>query len=209
MKFDLFLLPAVLLVGITALTLILSNNWRWSLAALYLLYVGVLILVAITWPVMMSLAKLLAGWIATTVLWMALSGQEQLRPLIDIEQEKQGSTEISYSVSSRLFRFFTSSLVILVVYSLIPLVGEWIPGLHRDQAVASLLLIGLGLLHLGLTAVPWRVVVGLLTMLAGFEIIYSAVEFSVLVEGLLAAVNLGLALLGVYMITMSGREEMA
>jgi len=209
MNFDHLLFPAVLLVGITALTLILSNNWRWSLAALFLQYVGVFILVAITWPVMMSLAKLLAGWMAATVLWMALAGQEQLLAVSEIDQGKQGSTEIVYSVSSRLFRFFAASLVILVIFSLIPLVIDWIPGIHREQAIGSLLLIGLGLLHLGLTAVPWRVVVGLLTMLAGFEIIYSAVELSILVEGLLAAVNLGLALLGVYMVTMSGTEETA
>ena len=40
----------------------------------------------------------------------------------------------------------------------------------------------------------------LLTALAGFEIIYAAIETSVLVTGLLAGINLGLALVGAYLI---------
>jgi hypothetical protein len=45
-----------------------------------------------------------------------------------------------------------------------------------------------------------RVIVGLLTVLSGFEIIYAAIESSVLVTGLLAGVNLGLALVGAYLL---------
>ena len=41
--------------------------------------------------------------------------------------------------------------------------------------------------------------IGLLTFLSGFEILYAALENSVLVAGLLAAINLGLALVGAYL----------
>jgi len=60
----------------------------------------------------------------------------------------------------------------------------------------------LGLLHLGLTSSALRVTLGLLTVLAGFEILYAAVETSVLVAGLLAAVSLGLALAGAYLLVV-------
>ncbi len=56
----------------------------------------------------------------------------------------------------------------------------------------SLLLIGMGLLHLGITARILPVTIGLMTVLAGFEILYSSVEGSVLVAALLAVINLGL-----------------
>ena len=59
-----------------------------------------------------------------------------------------------------------------------------------------MLLAGIGLLHLGMTARPQRVVMGLLTVIAGFEVLYSGLERSVLVAGLLGVVNLGLALAG-------------
>jgi hypothetical protein len=65
----------------------------------------------------------------------------------------------------------------------------------------------MGLLHLGLTAQPLRISIGLLTTLAGFEIIYASVETSILVAGLLAGVNIGLGLVGAYMITASEMEQ--
>ena len=72
----------------------------------------------------------------------------------------------------------------------------------------SLLLVGLGLLHLGITSSILRVVIGLMTVLSGFEILYSAVEGSILVAALLATINLGLALVGAYlMIAQSSSQE--
>jgi hypothetical protein len=71
----------------------------------------------------------------------------------------------------------------------------------------GLLLIGMGLLHLGITARVLRVAIGLLTVLSGFEIIYATVEGSVLVAGLLAVINLGLALVGSYLLIASNAQE--
>jgi hypothetical protein len=64
----------------------------------------------------------------------------------------------------------------------------------------------MGLLHLGISSQPFRVILGLLTILAGFEILYAAVESSTLVVALLSAVNLGLALTGAYFVVLP-REE--
>jgi hypothetical protein len=66
------------------------------------------------------------------------------------------------------------------------------------QLCVTALLVGLGLLHLGITSDSFQVIIGLLTVLAGFEIMYAAVESSALVTALLAVVNLGLALAGAY-----------
>jgi hypothetical protein len=52
-----------------------------------------------------------------------------------------------------------------------------------------------------------RVIIGLLTIISGFEIIYAVVEFSALVAGLLAGVTMGLAFLGVYLLFQSSIEE--
>jgi hypothetical protein len=64
----------------------------------------------------------------------------------------------------------------------------------------SFMLIGIGLLQLSLSSYPLRVIMGLLTILSGFEIIYAAIETSTLVTGLLAGVNIGLALVGAYLL---------
>ena len=70
-----------------------------------------------------------------------------------------------------------------------------------------LLLIGMGLLHLGITARILRVAIGLMTVLSGFEIIYATVEGSILVAALLAVINLGLALVGSYLLIASNTQE--
>jgi hypothetical protein len=83
----------------------------------------------------------------------------------------------------------------------------WLPEITVQAAYGAMILISLGLLHLGLTTHPFRVVLGLLTILSGFEILYSAVESSILITGLLAIVTLGLAIAGAYMITAPTLEE--
>ena len=78
----------------------------------------------------------------------------------------------------------------------------WVPEISIEQLLGGGILIGMGLLHLGLTSSALRVIFGLLTVLAGFEILYAAVETSVLVAGLLAAVSLGLSLVGAYLLVV-------
>jgi hypothetical protein len=51
------------------------------------------------------------------------------------------------------------------------------------------------------------VIYGLLTVLAGFEILYAAVEGSILVAALLCVVNLGVGLVGAYLLNGGLVEE--
>jgi xanthosine utilization system XapX-like protein len=80
-------------------------------------------------------------------------------------------------------------------------------GLNLPIAWGSLLLVGMGLLQLGINAQPFRVILGLLTIMSGFEILYAAVESSTLVAALLSAVNLGLALTGAFFLNMPQEEK--
>jgi hypothetical protein len=177
---------AVLWVLLTSSMLLVSRDWRWSLALLGMQYLGAFVLIMKQAPVEMALAKLLAGWIAVAVLAIALIG---------LPQNEDRST----SPSGRLFRLVAACIVILAVFSVASRLSEWVPGIGFEQGLGALILVGLGLLHLGLTIRPLEVVLGLLTILAGFEIIYSAVEVSALVTGLLAGVTLGMALIGAYL----------
>lgn len=65
----------------------------------------------------------------------------------------------------------------------------------------------MGLLQLSLTSNPLRVIIGILTSLSGFEILYAAIETSTLVTGLLAVVTLGLALVGAYLLITPTMEK--
>jgi hypothetical protein len=148
----------------------------------------------------MAVTVLLAGWMSVAVLWMA---ETELIQQID---QGGGSIQNASQPEARLplpgilFRFFTAVLIILFVFSTRMAVMEWIPGLSAVQTFPALCLMGVGILHLGLTSRPRSVIIGLLTVLGGFEILYAAVGASALVAGLLAGVTLGLALIGAYLI---------
>jgi hypothetical protein len=97
-------------------------------------------------------------------------------------------------------------MVLVVTFAVSSRLTTWL-GLDLPIAWGSLVLIGLGLLHLGITSDPFRVVLSLLSLMAGFEILYASVESSILVAALLAVVNLGLALTGAFFLTTFPEEE--
>jgi hypothetical protein len=189
-------LPAVILAFLTASILLISWEWRISIFSLSLQYACVFVLVSLTWPLEIAAVKVVAGWIAGVVLSLALinlpGGISDERPLI---------------VSDLIFRILAAILAGLFAFTGGAKLISWLPEIALLQAFGGMILIALGLLHLGLTSQPFRVVLGLLTVLSGFEILYAAVESSILITGLLAAVTLGLAMLGAYLITAPTLEE--
>jgi hypothetical protein len=204
---EILAIASVLVVFLTASTLLISRDWRWSMLILAIQYLGVFGLIAIQGSLILGLVKLVAGWMAAAVLAMGSSGTL-------VADETQGEPRHFYPIavssatpSSRLFRLLAIGIVGLAVSSIAASLANWIPEIRLEQAWGALLLIGLGLLHLGLTSQPFYVVVGLLTLLSGFEVIYAAVEASALVTGLLAGVNLGLALVGDYLLLAPTMQE--
>jgi hypothetical protein len=191
--------PATAGIIITAMILVLNFNWRVSIIALSVQYVGVFILTSISWPIEMAATKLVAGWMACAVLGIASS--EVISGVGSLDEAENAWP------SSRIFRSLAALLIVLPVLSVAPRVVEWAPRINYEQSMGGSLLIGLGLLQLGFTANPLRMAIGLLTLLAGFEIIHSSVETSALLTGLLAAVTLGIALVTAYMMIAPQLEE--
>lgn len=185
---------AVLILAISTLMLLLSQNWRWSIVALAFQYLALFFLTLQVWPLGLAAVKLVAGWMAGAVLSASQPGAHLVE-----ESLQRGS--------AFLFRLFIAILVWILVFSLTPVVNELLP-LPSTLIMGAMLLIGMGLVQLGVTTRPLRVLLGLLTTLAGFELIYGAVEKSVLVAGLLAVVTIGLAFVGSYLFDiLSGGEE--
>jgi hypothetical protein len=185
---------ALLIAMITSVGLLLQRDWRLGLGLLATQYLSIFWLVQTHWPVSMAAGKLVTGWMACAVLGMA-----QLS--ISTSQETEGAW-----TQGRLFRLFTAGIFTAATFALSLRASSWL-GLSLPIAWGSLLLAGMGLLQLGTSSQPFRVVLGLLTVLAGFEILYAAVESSTLVAALLSAINLGLALTGAYLLTMPKEEK--
>ena len=184
---------AVILLGVTSIYLLVSQNWRTSILALAVQYLGVFWLVGLVWPFGLAAVKLVAGWMAGAVLSAS-------QPSEDLLEEPRGS------LSALLFRIVAAGLIIALVISATPALAVRFPT-TREALDGGILLIGIGLLQLGMTTHPMRVILGLLTVLSGFEILYASLEESVLVAGLQAVITLGLALVGAYLLAVSSMEK--
>jgi hypothetical protein len=177
---------AAILILSSAITLLLSRDWRLSLGALAVQYLAIFIILLAHWPLTMSAAKLVTGWMAAATIGMTLANRTDFLPVH----------------TSRLFKFFLALVVVGAVIQAVFPVNEWIPAAGLPLIFASLALIGLGILQLGMTVEPFRVTLGLLTTLSGFELLSAPLDNSVLVVALLAAVTLGIALIGSYLLTL-------
>jgi len=187
---------AVLILATASTGLLLSRDWRWDLALLAAQYLGVALLVVQHWPIGMAAAKLVAGWMATAAIGMTLTAQSQA----DVQLEQ-------FWPQGRTFRLFMAGMVFVVTAAATPRVESAMAGVEAPVIAGALMLTGMGLLQLGTRSEVPHVIFGLLTVLAGFEIFYAAVEGSILVAGLLAAVNLGLGLAGAYLLTAANGGE--
>lgn len=184
-------LLAFILIVISSMTILVFRDWRFNAVALAVQYLAAFALVTRVWPVGMAVIKLIVGWMATAAL--AMTCLRQKRP--------ENTNE---STASLVFRGLTGLLVVLVIFVIAPILQEAIfPQLNLIILQGGLMLIGMGLMQMGTTSDPYLTIISLLSLLSGFEIIHAGLELSTLLTGLLAIVNLGLSLTGVYFITKS------
>jgi hypothetical protein len=193
---DSIVLMAVALVSLTSLYNLISKDWRSTVGCLAIQYVGVFLMVLIFWPLEMAVAKMLAGWMASVILWLAMTYVPNAWP----GSEKS----VKFGL---IFRVLAAIILALAVTSLVLQSEYWLSSISKPIRWGSFMMIGMGLFQLSLTSHPLRVIVGLLTSLAGFETLYAAIESSTLVTGLLAVVTLALALVGAYLLITPTMEK--
>lgn len=183
------------LLLVTSVGILVSRDWRVGLGFLGVQYLGVFWLTSLHWPVSMAAIKLVTGWMAIATLGITR---------LNIKEEGESNQILP---EGRLFRIFTAVIVTISVITAAPTVEDIIPGIGMTVISGSLILMGVGMLQLGMTVQPFRVILGLLTVLSGFEALYAALESSILVAAMLSTVNLGLALVGAYLLTARKPEE--
>ena len=93
------------------------------------------------WPVGMASVKVVAGWMAAAILGMTRSGIAN-----------EDTDEESFWPRGRLFRVFAAAIILLIVSVVTPSVDNIMADAGFPVTNGSLLLIGMGLLHLGITA---------------------------------------------------------
>ncbi len=189
------LMVALLFMSGAGILLVSSRRWMTGLLALQ--YIGVFLLVSVSWPLEIAVVKLVAGWMASAVLFLTYQNLVVLNSENRIAVISPGTT----------FKGFAAVLIGLSVYSLVPLALRWFLGATSQQILGGVWLLGLGLLQLIFSRDSLRIIIGLLTVVSGFEILYATLEASVLMTGLLAILNIGFAFLGAYLLMASNLEE--
>lgn len=175
--------------------LMLSRGWRWSLGFLAAQYMCVFWFVQTIWPISLAIVKLISGLIVC----LALATSQE-------STESFSNPETSWP-QGRLFRLLAAGLILITTLAVASQASTWLGISNLLGTWASLLLMGMGLLQLGITTQPMRVIIALLTILSGFEIIYAFVESSALVAAMLVLINLGLSLVGIYLLSPESLEK--
>ncbi|MCD4753682.1 MAG: hypothetical protein K8R40_11470 [Anaerolineaceae bacterium] len=176
-----------------SLILLLTENWRLYLVALAIQYLAVFWLISFEWNFGLAAVKLVVGLMAAAIL-----GASHPETDLSYKHGKGGN-------AGMLFRFLTAIEIWLMIYAFSPSVAGWL-GLSNTAVFGGFLLAGMGILQIGLGSGRIRPIVGLLSCMSGFEIIYASLSSSVLVTGLLALVNLSLAIIGSYWMSFPNGE---
>ncbi len=106
----------------------------------------------------------------------------------------------------RIFRALSLGMGILLIFSTLASTTQFL-SLTIDQTLPSLTILWCGFLLIAFSKDPFRIILGLFTLLTGFEIIYGSVERSLLINALLTAVYLLIAVIGSYLMMPASSED--
>lgn len=177
-------------VAVTAGLLIALDSRRLGVGLLAVQYLWVAWLAGLALPLPIAAAKLVAGLMTCGILALSVATLHWETPAPPTGAVPRG----------HVFRWIAVLLVATVALGLGRTNWMGFPGVASAAAAGSSFLMALGLLQIGITEDTLRVGTGLLTLLSGFEIVYSAIEPSLAVIALLAAVHLGIALVVSYLL---------
>jgi len=186
---NLLIFSALASVGL----MLVASDWRMRIAGLASLYLVGFIVILQIWPVALASVKLISGWMG-----IALLSTTMINSMNQINGHR--------FTSEMVFRFLMAVLIWIVVAAIAPSINEWLPISYTNLYI-GVSLMGSGLIFMSLTDDFIEIVLGLLTILAGFDIIYSSLEGSALVTGVYAFITILICLLsGYFSSTVSDRK---
>jgi hypothetical protein len=188
--------PAIIGLFLMALIIFLTSDWRVSLAALLVQYVLIWLTLTRFLEPEVALVKLLTGVLVVPILYL---GTRQLRGDGVAQESNEGGAQLlglRLGWDSGPLGFPLRLLaVLLVVLALTFLSGALrLPLAPPGVTFAAIWLGSMGLLGLVLGGSPLRIAPALLTILAGFDLVYAIVETSLAIVGFIGVLTLLTAL---------------
>jgi hypothetical protein len=193
---------------IAAALLVILVNWRLLIVALAAQYILVGLMLTRVVPIELAAVKALVGIMICPVLYITARRVNWGRPEEEAEEDKMAERP-----QRRWWHILGAGWPVRVIVAVLalaistglasrnplPIVTDLT--LSRDLTTGAFSVILLGLINAALAENPLKVGIGLLSILAGFELLYTAVEPTLTVVGLLGLTNLFLALAIAYLTT--------
>jgi len=164
--------------------MLVASDWRMRVGGLGSLFLIEFIVILQIWPLALASVKVISGWMGIALLSTSMINAG------DQVTKRRITSEI-------IFRFLMILLLWIVILTIAPSINDWIPIPYTNLFI-GLSLLGSGLFFLGLTDNFFEIILGLLTILVGFDIIYSSLEGSALVTGIYASIIILICLLSGY-----------
>lgn len=183
----------LIIIFTACLVLVSTGKPKITLVCMGVVYLGIFIISAQFTSVLSALIRLIVGLASILMIFFALSGQEFTSPRI--------------SRSGLLFRLMGYILFSLIAV-FVSVKAESFLSFPIDIILAGLIVSFGGILVLGISGNPLKVILGILVFFCGFNAIYCSLETSILINGLLSVVNLVLGGIGAYFVIrdVAGRE---
>jgi hypothetical protein len=190
--------PAALGALATATLLVVLHDWRWSLLALAVQYVLVGWLFTQVLEPQLAVLKILVGLLICLVLYLTARqvgwSERQAYPRQTGSRASRASGRRRWRrirvPARRWFPLLISGLTSIAILYASGSGLVSVPQVPPLISRAAVSLVAMGLLAMGLTEEPLRAGMGLLTFMAGFELLYHSLEQAITVIGFVVGIDL-------------------
>jgi len=184
------IIPLILLMA-AGILLLAVDDWRFMLAGLAATFFAAFLLIVQSAPAGIAVIKLVTGLMATALIFVSL------------RENPPGKFIPAWP--SLIFKVTALALVWLVVLLVADNFRQIFP-LNYETIASALVAVSGGFLVLGTSRDAIKVTMGILVIYSGFDILYTPLESSILINGLLSLITMLIALVGVYISTRHESE---
>jgi hypothetical protein len=204
-------LPGMAILVLAGLTLFLTSDWRLSLTALLVEYIALGLVLIRFVPPEIALSKILTGAFVVAILYLTARRIQETRGPMESESTEPRFLGLQVGWAAGPLGLPLRLLaVLLVTLALVRLFGDYrLPLVPIDIAFAAGWLGSMGMLGLILGSNMLRVAPALLTILLGFDLVYTGLQPNLAIAGMFAALTLLSALAFSYLATVQGLARAA
>ena len=176
---------------ITSVLLVYDLEWQVNAGLLGLQFFAVFIMLLVFWPLNLSGSFFITSWVSILILTISLN-----------QSSKGTIIKINFLSFEKIFHLLTALLLLVVILTSYKSLANWFPSASSPLLISSLSLIFLGFLTIAFAKSIERILTGLLSFLAGFEITFTQVDNSILMVTLVCSTILLLTLIGTYLLQL-------